>query len=218
MLPMFAKPTVPPPAAAAPGAVAPVTAPMADKKKSFRPREHDEATKCRIKKYESYRKTCSETEKKEKGSCEMVKKCAKHGVGSELWPVDVWHLDDDKFAAVNEKFKDPSNPNLRAVDVGKRCMNDVMRGDDKFIKEIETDCGPLEKKKSVRASKKPAAAAAPAAPAAVKPMSKKPASAAAKPASKKPAAAVAKPASKKPAAAVAKPASKKPAAAVAVKK
>lgn len=216
MLPIFAKPAAPATASlpgmppGMPPGTPPGTAPLA-LKKSNKPRVHDEATKCRIKEYESYRKTCSETEKKDKGSCEMVKKCAKHGVGSELWPVEVWHLDDDKFAAVNTKFADPSNPNLRAVDVGKRCMNEVMRGDEKFVKEIEAKCGPTpERKKSVKPlSKKPLASPAAATSkkpvAAVRPASKKPV-AAVRPASKKPVAA-AKPASKKPVAA--KPASKK---------
>ena len=175
MLPLFSKPAQPAPSSA----VAP-----AIKKRSNKPREHDEATKCRIRKYESYRKSCSDQEKREKGSCSMVKKCAKHGVGSELWPVDVWHLDNDKFVAVNERFKDPANPKLRAVDVGKRCMNEVMREDAAFVKTIETECGPLAKKKSSKA--KPASSKRTSS----KPASKKPAVAAAapKPASKKPAA------------------------------
>ena len=181
MLPMF---KTAPAASAAPAAPA---APAASAASPAPLKKHDEATNCRIKKYESYRKTCSDEEKKVKGSCAMVSKCAKHGVGSELWPVDVWHLDNDKFAAVNEKYKDPANPKLRAVDVGKRCMNEVMRGDEKFVKEIETECGPLEKK-----------------PVAVAPASKKPVAVA--PASKKPVAI--KSASKKPVAVA--PASKKP--------
>jgi hypothetical protein len=148
-------------AAAAPGAAAASPAsPRVSKKKSARPpRVYDDAAKCRIKKYESYRTTCSADEKKQKESCEMVKKCKQHGVGSELWPVDVWHLEDDKFKAVNEKFKDPSKPNEWPVVSGKRCMNEVMRADAKFVKEIETECGPLEKKKSVKAPVVAAAAA-----------------------------------------------------------
>lgn len=193
MIPMFTGTKPPAPGVAAspsasktgspPGTPSPAS-PRVSKKSQRPPRVYDDAAKCRIEKYEGYRKTCSADEKKQEGSCEMVKKCKQHGVGSTLWPVDLWHLDDEQFKAVNEKFKDPSKPNEMPVRNGKQCMNEVMRADAKFVKEIET----CEKKSPPGA---PSAIAV--RPKSDKAASVKPRAASARPASTKPKAASVKP-------------------------
>ena len=86
---------------------------------------------CRVKLYDDYRKKCSA-----KGAeCELVKQCGQYGVGSELWPVDQYRMDDENFAKHREKY------GPQAARQGKECMNRVMWGDGALRKQLEEACG-----------------------------------------------------------------------------
>ena len=72
-------------------------------------------SQCRIALYDQYRNECHG-----KGpECSLVKSCSQFGVGGEHWPVNVWSLPKESFAALTPEV----------VKKGRDCMTGVMWSD-----------------------------------------------------------------------------------------
>ena len=114
------------------------------------PRERSPRSLCHSKVYDGYRTLCA----KKGAECPLVKECSQHGVGSESWPVTLWHIPPEQWASLSPEDK-------KRVLEGKRCMSETMKKDEMLIKALDENCSKFDDathKKPSSAHKKPSSA------------------------------------------------------------
>lgn len=114
-------------------------------------RERSPKSECLTKVYEGYRALCA----KKGADCPLVKECSQHGVGSESWPVTMWHIPTEQWDTL-------SPDDRKRIMEGKKCMSEAMKKDDMLIKALDENCSkydvPPKKPSSARAASSPPAA------------------------------------------------------------
>lgn len=136
----------------------------------------EELYKCRIGKFDQYRKECQSQRDakkiKDKYCSGIVQRCGVYGVGSPAWPIDFWpQQDDPKSQEVLDRIRnDPAGQGKWHFGKGRRCMTEVFW--DEMGDDLIKTCGG-DKPGFVARKNAAAAAAVPAGPSKMSSRSKK---------------------------------------------